>query len=86
MREGANCKFWKKFPPWCILFNYSPTIRYKKLQGNTEVLRIAYTVQITCIVSIGKEVTRINNNREEITKHLSYRLRFIDSARPMYEL
>ena len=50
------------------------------------MLRIAYTVQITFIVSIGKEVTRINNNGEEITKHLSYRLRFIDSARPMYEL
>ena len=86
MREGANCKFWKKFPPWCILFDYSPAIRYKKLQENTKVLRIAYTVQITFIVSIGKEVTRINNNGEEITKHLSYRLRFIDSARPMYEL
>ena len=86
MREGANCKFWKKFPPRCILFDYSPAIRYKKLQGNTEVLRIAYTVQITFIVSVGKEVTRINNNGEEITKHLSYRLRLIDKARPMYEL
>ena len=50
------------------------------------MLRIAYTVQITFIVSVGKEVTRINNNGEEITKHLSYRLRLIDKARPMYEL
>ena len=87
-----NCEEWgklqifEKIPPWCILFDYSPTIRYKKLQENTEVLRIAYTVQITFIVSIGKEVTRINNNGEEITKHLSYRLRFINSARSMYEL
>ena len=59
MREWANCKFWKKFPPWCILFDYSPAIRYKKLQGNTEVLRIAYTGQITFIVSMEKKLQEL---------------------------
>ena len=32
---------------------------------------------------VEKEVTRINANREEITKTISYRLKFIDSARFM---
>ena len=36
---------------------------------------------ITFAVSIGKEVTKINKNGEEITKNISYRLQFIDSAR-----
>ena len=31
-------------------------------------------------VPIEKEVTKINKNREEITKNISYILRFIDSA------
>ena len=32
---------------------------------------------------VEKEVTRINGNREEITKTISYWLKFIDSARFM---
>ena len=32
---------------------------------------------------IQKEVTRIDNKRKEITKHMSYRLQFIDSAKFM---
>ena len=41
---------------------------------------------ITFTVSIEKEVTRINKNGEEITKHISYILKFIDSARFMANL
>ena len=36
---------------------------------------------ITCTVPIEKEVTRIDKNGEKITKHISYILQFIDSAR-----
>ena len=36
---------------------------------------------ITFTVPIEKEVTRINKNGEEITKHISYILQYIDSAR-----
>ena len=35
------------------------------------------------MVSVQKHVTRIVKNREEITKAISYRLQFIDSARFM---
>ena len=38
---------------------------------------------ITFSVPIEKEVTRIDKNWEEITKAISYRLQFIDSARVM---
>ena len=38
---------------------------------------------ITFTVPIEKEVTRIDRNGEEITKTISYRLQFIDSARFM---
>ena len=38
---------------------------------------------ITFTVPIEKEVTRIDKNGEEIKKHLSYILQFIDSARSM---
>ena len=38
---------------------------------------------ITFTVPIEKEVTRIDKNGEEIIKHLSYILQFIDSARFM---
>ena len=38
---------------------------------------------ITFTVSIGKKVTRIDKNGEEITKNVSYILQFIDSARFM---
>ena len=36
---------------------------------------------ITLIVSIEKEVTRIDKNGEEITKNISYMLQFINSAK-----
>ena len=36
---------------------------------------------ITFTFPIGKEVTIIDKNGEEITKNISYRLQFIDSAR-----
>ena len=38
---------------------------------------------ITFTVPIGKEITRINKNGEEITKNISYILQFINSARFM---
>ena len=38
---------------------------------------------ITCTVPIGKEVTRIKQNWEDITKNISYILQFIDRARFM---
>ena len=38
---------------------------------------------ITFTVPIEKEVTRVDKNREEITKNISYILHFIDSARFM---
>ena len=38
---------------------------------------------LTFTVPIEKEVTRIDKNREEITKNISYILQFIDSARFM---
>ena len=38
---------------------------------------------ITFTVPTEKEVTRIGKNGEEITKHLSYILQFIDTARSM---
>ena len=41
---------------------------------------------ITLTVSIEKDVTRIDENGEKITKSLSYILQFIDSARFMVSL
>ena len=38
---------------------------------------------VTFTVSIEKEVTKTDNNGEEITKNISYILKFIDSARFM---
>ena len=38
---------------------------------------------MTFTVPIEKEVTRIDKNREEITKNMSYILQFIDRARFM---
>ena len=38
---------------------------------------------ITVTVPTGKEVTRIEENGEEITKNISYILQFIDSAKFM---
>ena len=38
---------------------------------------------ITFTVPIEKGVTRIDKNREEVTKNISYILQFIDSARFM---
>ena len=40
-------------------------------------------IYITVTVPIENEVTRINKNREEVTKHISYILQFIDNARFM---
>ena len=37
--------------------------------------------RITLTVPIKKEVTTIDNNREEVTKKISYTLQFIDSTR-----
>ena len=41
---------------------------------------------ITFTIPIGKEVTRIDKNGEEVTKNISYILQFIDSARFMTSL
>ena len=38
---------------------------------------------VTFTVSIEKEITKTDNNGEEITKNISYILKFIDSARFM---
>ena len=67
----------KKIP--IVLSFYNKRVKeYKKqftcLGENTEKY-------ITFTVPIEKEVTRIDKNREEITKSISYILQFIDSAK-----
>ena len=47
------------------------------------LFRRKYWKYVICAVPIEKEVTRIDKNGEEITKKISYILRFIDSARFM---
>ena len=49
-------------------------IQFKCLRENSEIFTI-FTV------SIENKVTRIDKNREEITKHIFYILQFTDSAR-----
>ena len=41
------------------------------------------TLKKTFTVLIGKEVTKIDKNGEEITKHISYISQFLDSTRCM---
>ena len=50
--------------------------QFSSLEESTEIY-------ITVTVPIENEVTRINKNREEVTKHISYILQFIDNARFM---
>ena len=50
--------------------------QFSSLEESTEIY-------ITVTVPIENEVTRINKNREEVTKHISYILPFIDNARFM---
>ena len=51
------------------------------MRPNWDVATTSYAGWIT--VPIEKEVTRIDKNREEVTKNISYILQFIDSARFM---
>ena len=44
-------------------------------------LRESTEKYITFTVPIGKELTRIDKDEEEITKHISYKKQFINSAR-----
>ena len=50
--------------------------QFSSLEESTEIY-------IIVTVPIENEVTRINKNREEVTKHISYILQFIDNARFM---
>ena len=52
-------------------------------EGKLNCLGESTEKYITFSVPIKKEVKRIDRNREQITKTISYRLQFIDSARFM---
>ena len=67
-------------------YDYHFIIKAEESEKQFTCSRKSFEKYITFTVPIEKEVTRIDKNGEEITKNISYRFQFIDSARLLSNL